>query len=101
MSDIKYRNYNIKDTNKVLKLWNDEIGYIYPITKEMFNQNINNCKYFDNNVSFVAYIDNKIVGFLLGKVYDNNPLMSKYIDTSFISVSSSLGKAFFVASTIS
>lgn len=86
MSDIKYRNYNIKDTNKVLKLWNDEIGYIYPITKEMFNQNINNCKYFDNNVSFVAYIDNKIVGFLLGKVYDNNPLMSKYIDTSFISL---------------
>ena len=41
----------------------------------MFNQNINNCKYFDNNVSFVAYIDNKIVGFLLGKVYDNNPLI--------------------------
>ena len=86
MSDIKYVNYISKETSNVLKLWNDEVGYIYPITKKMYDQNINNCKYFDKRISYLAYQDDKLVGFILGKVFDNNPLMSKYINTSFISL---------------
>lgn len=86
MLNIEYRNYKIKDTSKVIKLWNDEVGYIYPITRRMFDQNINDCKYFDKSISYLAYFNNELVGFILGKVYDNNPLMSKYIDSSFISL---------------
>ena len=86
MLNIEYRNYKLKDTSKVIKLWNDEVGYIYPITKKMFDQNINDCKYFDESVSYLAYVNGEMVGFILGKIYDNNPLMSKYMDVSFISL---------------
>ena len=83
---IEYKNYNNIYTTDVIKLWNNEVGYIYPITDKMFNQNINNCKYFNNDCSFVAFHNNKLIGFILGKIYDNNEIMSKYIDSSFISL---------------
>ncbi len=83
---IKYNNYSSSNSSEIIKLWNSEVGYIYPITKEMFNQNINECKYFSNEVSFVAIEGKKIVGFIFGKIYDNDPIMSKYINASFISL---------------
>lgn len=85
-NSFKIINYQKKFTDDILKLWNDDIGFIYPIDLEMYNQKINDCKYIDFGSSFVAILDEKIVGFILTKIYDNNEIITKYYNTAWISL---------------
>lgn len=90
MNNLLYKVSNFKNDdiliNKIVELWNQEIGFIFPFTKEMFIQKTIDCKYIDYDSSFVATIDNDVVGFIISKVYDNNEIMSKYIDKAWISL---------------
>lgn len=85
MSNFTFLEYDKKYSQEIIDLWNEEIGFIYPISSNMFNQNINN-KYLFKKGSFVVYDNNKLVGFILTKIYDNNEIISKYINTSWISL---------------
>lgn len=80
--------YNKVFSSKIISLWNDEVGFIFPITVEKYNQNINDNKYLNLDLSYVCIDENNnnIVGFILGKTYDNNPIMPKYYNTSWISL---------------
>ena len=42
MNDFIFLEYDIKYSQEIIDLWNEEIGFIYPISPKMFNQNINN-----------------------------------------------------------
>ena len=85
MNDFIFLEYDIKYSQEIIDLWNEEIGFIYPISPKMFNQNINN-KYLFKEGSFVVFNKNKLVGFILTKIYDNNMIISKYINNSWISL---------------
>lgn len=79
--------YKISDINEsdllnVLKLWNDEKGDIYPFPKKAFYQNVIN--YADKDV-MIAYCDNKTVGFIILKRFDDNSLVD-YTNDLFISL---------------
>lgn len=82
---LEYREYDISNSLDIINLWNREVGFIYPISLDMFNQNINQLMLY-KKASTVVYLDNKLVGFLLGKKYDNNPDIPKYINSAWISL---------------
>lgn len=86
MVDYKIVNFDCKYSEDILNLWNSEVGFIFPISLKMFNQKINNCKYFNNQSSFVAISDGKIVGFILSKIFDNNLIIEKYFNKGWISL---------------
>lgn len=69
-SDINY-----KDLLECHKLWNDEMGYAYPISFNSFHQNIVN---YDNKELMIAFNDDKVVGFIFVKKYNDKT----YVDYS-------------------
>lgn len=81
---MKLKKINDIDNLDILfELWNKEFGKIFPISKELFNRNIENI-YHD--ASFVALEDNEIVGFILGKIWNNNYSIDSYKDCGWISL---------------
>ena len=78
----KTRDINETDLLNTLKLWNDEKGSIYPITKKAFYQNVINYK--DKEI-IIAYDEEKVVGFMILKKYDNKKLVD-YTNSLFISL---------------
>ena len=75
-----------RDSYKIINLWNNEVGHIFPISRKMFNQNICDSKYLDYECSYVVYDGKNLVGFILGKIYDNNEIIEKYINKGWISL---------------
>ena len=71
--------------SKLVNLWNDEMGFIYPIASEIFHQNIINSKYLIKKASFVAYNNSEIVGFILGKTFEE-PLVKNAYEKGYISL---------------
>jgi GNAT superfamily N-acetyltransferase len=83
---------NILDCNTFKKiedvalLWNEEVGFIYPITDLLFKHNIIDCPYLSLGTSFVAVENEKVVGFILSKIWDGNKEIPTYINTGWISL---------------
>ncbi len=71
-------------SKKLNKLWNDEFGFIFPITDELFVRNVFDYKLID--ASFVALVDNEAVGFIIGKTWENEEDLPSYKDLSWISL---------------
>ena len=86
MIDYKIVNFDSKYSLDILNLWNSEVGFIFPLSQKMFDQKINNCKYFNNQSSFVVFLNEKVIGFVLSKKYDNNPIIQKYLNKGWISL---------------
>lgn len=86
MIDYKIVNFDSKYSLDILNLWNSEVGFIFPLSQKMFDQKINNCKYFNNQSSFVVVLNEKVIGFVLSKKYDNNPIIQKYLNKGWISL---------------
>lgn len=90
MNNFKIINISLIEKEKVLfdimELWNHEVGFIFPFYKDLLLQKTFDCKFFNENSSFLVYKDNMLIGFILCKMYDNNQIMSKYINTAWISL---------------
>lgn len=76
-SDIKEN-----DLLNCLNLWNNEMGYVYPISLNSFNQNIIN--YCDKDI-LIAFDDEKVVGFIFLKRFDETSLVD-YTNNLYISL---------------
>lgn len=77
-------NFNsLTDKEIIYQLWNREYEKIYPITKELFYRNLDNAYY---DASFIAIIDNKIVGFIIGKIWQDDFVIQSYTDAAWISL---------------
>ncbi len=70
----------------IIELWNHEVGFIFPFYRELLIQKIFECKYFCKECSFLAYKNDKLIGFIISKIYDNDEVMEKYINTGWISL---------------
>lgn len=71
------------DLNIICDLWNKEIGDLFPITEELMIRNISNA-YID--ASYVAYENNIIKGFIIGKIWQSNFYIESYDKTAWISL---------------
>jgi GNAT superfamily N-acetyltransferase len=77
---------NLKDFERkedIYQIWNDEYGNIYPISAELFNRNIENMY---PKASYVAIKDEKIVGFVIGKVWHDSYVIKNYNGIGWISL---------------
>lgn len=84
-SVIKFKNDSIL-INQIVELWNHEVGFIFPFSVELFKQKTVECKFIDYEASYLVFDDINLVGFVIAKVYDNNEIMSKYINKGWISL---------------
>ena len=64
---------NVNDLLNCLKLWNQEMGLIYPISEKAFFQNVIN--YADKDV-LVALNEEEVIGFIILKRFDDD----KFVD---------------------
>lgn len=73
---------DLSNKQEISKIWNNEYGKIYPISDELWLRNLNNAN-LDN--SYVALTD-KIVGFIITKVYEDDYPINGYQETGWISL---------------
>ncbi len=70
------------DLRQAQQLWNEEAGWMYPISDELFLQN---AIHYPHLLAFGAYDREKLVGFLLGKICEE-PNLPSYRDKAWISL---------------
>lgn len=78
----KLSDINEKELLDCLKLWNDEMGLIYPITQKAFYQNVID---YSEKDGLVAYCDNQVKGFIILKQFSDDKLVD-YTNNLFISL---------------
>ncbi len=78
----KLSDINETELLNCLKLWNDEMGLIYPITEKAFYQNVID---YSEKDGLVAYCDNKVIGFIILKQFSDDKLVD-YTNNLFISL---------------
>lgn len=78
----KFSDINEKELLDCLKLWNDEMGLIYPITQKAFYQNVID---YSEKDGLVAYCDNQVKGFIILKQFSDDKLVD-YTNNLFISL---------------
>lgn len=81
MNYLKLKKFN--NLNEIFELWNLEFGYIYPISKELFERNLSNV---DKDASYVVINEEKLIGFILIKYWKDSFVINDYLDASWISL---------------
>lgn len=85
---IEYKDFNNLsnlEIKNIKKLWNDEVGFIYPISDKVFLHHTLNSKFLAKNSSFIALFNNEVIGAIISKNYIGEEI-SAYIDRSWISL---------------
>lgn len=80
-----FSNLSALQLENIKKLWNDEVGFIYPISDKTFLHHTINSKFLAKNSSFIASLDNKLIGVIIAKYYIGEEI-SAYIGRSWISL---------------
>lgn len=62
---MKFEEMSLKDKEKILKLWNDNIGTVYPLDSKLFVQNFGSDK--QNKKILGAFDGEKLAGFIIYK----------------------------------
>ncbi len=78
---IKLSNYQNKE--ELYKLWNSEYGNIYPISSELFERNLLNAY---DDATLVAILDDKLVGFIIGKIWQEEYKIEAYDNVGWVSL---------------
>jgi ABC-type transport system involved in multi-copper enzyme maturation permease subunit len=74
---------------KVLKLhslWNDELGFIFPISEELMQRNTYNTLGFLEEHSYVALYENEPIGFVINKIWLHDYHIENNLNTGWISL---------------
>lgn len=66
-------------------IWNEDCGFIFPITDRVMDQNIRHHSGFLANASFLAFSEKTLVGFMFCK-YHPNPMVPKWSVKAYISL---------------
>ena len=81
MKYVKLINYT--EIENIYKLWNYSYGNIYPISKELFKRNLSNASF---EHSYVVLENEKLVGFIICKVWDEKFTIKDYSTCAWISL---------------
>ena len=79
-------NFSDKYLKECLDMWNEDVGFIYPISLPMFKEKSIECKYFDKDASFVISENGEKIGFIISKLFKDNPNIPKYQNVGWISL---------------
>ena len=85
-SYLKFNQLEKEEVLNLRNLWNDELGFIFPITEELFNRNTYLTNGFLLDCSYVAMFDNIPVGFIISKVWNTTKVDGLYENTGWISL---------------
>lgn len=84
MTNIGFRQIDIiKDEAEILNLWNKEWSTIYPIDHDLF---VRNYKFVLKNLAYCATYNDTIIGFIIGKTYQENFIIPNYEGLGWISL---------------
>ncbi|MCP2241181.1 GNAT family N-acetyltransferase [Thermoanaerobacterium thermosaccharolyticum] len=67
---IEYRLISVNEYKKIIKLWNINIGCLFPIDDMLFYGNLKMDTNFNPNYVVGAYSDNDLIGFIIFKEYN-------------------------------
>lgn len=84
MQIIELKNY--KNYDELYTMWNEEFGFIFPISKDLFDKNIYNYGEGVFNTSFVAVENKEVMGFIIGKTWENKFDVPSYEEIGWISL---------------
>ena len=70
----------------ITSLWNNEMGEIFPITKELMKRSTYETKGFLSDVSSIAIVDGEIVGFIIAKIWNHPIEVLAYKNVGWISL---------------
>lgn len=85
---IEYKSFNELSDNElncIKDLWNDEVGFVFPISDKVFLHHTTNSKFLAKNASFIAISDEKLIGVIIAKNYIGEEILA-YQGRSFISL---------------
>lgn len=83
---ISFEEFGKERVQSIINLWNDDFGFMYPITPELLLRNTYETPGFKAEHSFIALNDNEIVGFVINKIWQNDFVISKYENVGWISL---------------
>ncbi len=86
ISYLNFQKFNKEDILNLRNLWNDEFGFIFPMTKELFERNTYLTRGFKENISYVALDNNKPVGFIINKIWETTNVDGIYENIGWISL---------------
>ena len=81
MKFTKIKEYSNHD--KIIELWNNEYGFIFPISNELFERNLSNA--YDEG-SLVVLIDNNPVAFIISKIWSDEYNINGYDEIGWINL---------------
>ncbi len=81
MQYLRFKDYD--QYLDVYKLWNENYGRIYPISKELFERNLSNASM---DASYVAINDKELVGFIVCKFWNDEYFINTYEESAWISL---------------
>ena len=85
MQIINFKTYGEK-ASTLNHLWNDEYGFIFPITDQLFYHKTLKAHGFLEEASFVALVDNLPVGFVTTKIYLHPHDIESYHNVGWINL---------------
>lgn len=88
-NNIYYKSFKSFSKEKALKLnklWNDELGFIFPISEELMQRNTYDTQGFLEEYSYVAVINEEPVGFVINKIWSHEYQLEAYLNTGWISL---------------
>jgi GNAT superfamily N-acetyltransferase len=82
----KFDKRNQTITEKVLTLWNSNIGEDYPLTRELLIQNTYEDENLFNDGSFLVWDNDRLVAFIFTKLWNGKMKITDYKKTGWIQV---------------
>ena len=81
MKFTKIKEYSNHD--KIIELWNNEYGFIFPISNELFERNLSNA--YDEG-SLVVLVDNNPIAFIISKIWCDEYNINGYDEIGWINL---------------
>lgn len=80
-----YKEYlqKYQECQSIINLWNDEFQIVYPISNELFRRNISNIY---QEASFIVVFEEKVIGFIFSKIWEDEYQIESYKDVGWISL---------------
>lgn len=86
MQIIDFNAYDLSKLNELNQIWNDEYGFIFPISDQLFRRNTIETKGFLKDASFIALDDDNPVGFITAKIYQHSIPIESYSGVGWINI---------------
>ncbi len=83
---VNFKSYSKEKALKLHKLWNEELGFIFPISDELMQRNTYDTEGFLEEQSFVAICNEEPVGFIINKIWSHKYQLEAYLNTGWISL---------------